>query len=247
MLKLPEKSNNPLFAAQCFIKGLTMLWRKELRKYLLIPLLINIVLYAVVLALGYYFMMDLIEHFIPAWLDWLEWILWPLFFISFLITGFFTFTLLANLLAAPFYSQLSAKTSALLSEQSQGVIEQPIIKVFLAELNRVIYLLSRMLPMLILFIIPVINVIAPLVWAIFGAWSMALEFMAYPLEHRGLLFKEQKALLKDARLSGLSFGGLVVLGLSIPIFNLLISSAAVIGATLYVHETFSAKNAQSSS
>lgn len=238
MLKLPEKSSNPLFAARCLLKGLSMLPHKELRKYLLIPLLVNFILYGAVLILGYYYMTDLIDHFIPGWLSWLEWILWPLFFISFLVTGFFTFTLLANLLAAPFYSRLSAKTRALLSGQSQAEIQQPIIKVFLAESNRVIYLLSRMLPLLILFIIPVINVIAPLVWALFGAWSMALEFMAYPLEHEGLLFKDQKALLKNARLAGLSFGGLIVLGLSIPIVNLIISPAAVIGATLYVHENF---------
>lgn len=235
MMKMADKGKNPVYAVQCLLKGLTMLPRKELRKYLLIPLLINVLLYSSVLVLGYYYMSDLIQQFIPGWLSWLEWILWPLFFVSFLITGFFTFTILANLIAAPFYSHLSARTAELLSGDSIDVVEQPWPKVFLAEIKRAGYLLSRMLPLLILFIIPVVNVVAPIIWALFGAWSMALEFMAYPLENRGLLFSEQKALLKEVRIAGLSFGGLTVLGLSLPIFNLIVSPAAVIGATVYIY------------
>lgn len=235
MIELAAKGKNPFYAIQCFMQGLTMLPHKELRKFLLIPLLINIVLYSTVLVLGYYYLNDLIEQFIPGWLSWLEWILWPLFFVSFLITGFFTFTIVANIIAAPFYSYLSARTVELLSGGKIDVEEQPWSKVVLAELKRAVYLLSRMLPLLLLFIIPVVNVVAPIVWALFGAWSMALEFMAYPLENRGLLFDEQKELLKQVRIAGLSFGGVTVLGLSIPLLNLLVSPAAVIGATVYIY------------
>lgn len=237
MTTLTEKGKNPFYAISCLFKGLQLLSRKELRKFLLIPLLINIVLYSAVLVLGYFYMSSLIDYFIPDWLSWLEWILWPLFFLSFLIIGFFTFTVLANLIAAPFYSRLSAKTVELLSGQSSTIDEQPMLTVFMAELKRVGYLLTRMLPLLLLFIIPVINVIAPLVWALFGAWSMALEFMAYPLENRGLLFKDQKQLLKEVRLASLSFGGVTAMGISLPVLNLLVSPAAVIGATIYVYES----------
>nr|WP_305910163.1 sulfate transporter CysZ [Methylomarinum sp. Ch1-1]MDP4520006.1 sulfate transporter CysZ [Methylomarinum sp. Ch1-1] len=235
-MKLADKGKNPLNAINCLFKGFTFLPRKELRKYLLMPLLINIVLYSAVLVLGYYYLSDLIDHFIPGWLSWLEWLLWPLFFVSFLITGFFTFTVLANLIAAPFYNRLSAKTVELLSGQASDAVEPPLMKVMSAELKRAGYMVSRMIPLLILFIIPVVNVIAPIVWALFGAWSMALEFMAYPLENRGLLFAEQKQMLKDVGVAGLSFGGLTVMGLSVPLFNLIVSPAAVIGATVYVHE-----------
>ncbi len=237
MLRLVDKGKNPLYAIRCLLKGLAMLPRRELRKYLLIPLLINLLLYGSVLVLGYYYMTDLIEQFIPSWLSWLEWVLWPLFFISFLVTGFFTFTILANLIAAPFYSHLSARTAELLSGDRIDVAEQPWPKVLMAETRRAGYLLSRMLPLLILFVIPVVNVVAPFVWALFGAWGMTLEFMAYPLENRGLLFAEQKALLKTARVAGLSFGGLTVLGLSLPLFNLIVAPAAVIGATIYSYES----------
>ena len=168
-------------------------------------------------------------------MHWLNWILWPLFFISFFVLSFFSFTVLANLIASPFYGLLAARTQSLISGQAQ-IVEQPLSQVLIAESKRVFYILTRILPLLVLFLIPVINVIASFVLAIFGAWCLAMEYMAYPLENQGLLFAEQKDLLKSVRLGALSFGGLTMLGLTLPVLNIIIAPAAVIGATLYLHE-----------
>lgn len=233
---LDKKGNNPVLAISSFLKGLKLLGTAELRRFLIIPVLINIVLYSAALTLGYFYVEDLINQFIPDWLQWLRWILWPLFFISFFIAGFFTFTVLANLIAAPFYGKLSAKTLAIITGQDYVSTEQPLTKVMLAELKRLGYFAFRALPLLLLSVIPGINVIAPFLWALFGAWGMALEYMAYPLENEGLLFSEQKQLIKTVRLGALSFGGLAVLGLTIPVLNILIAPAAVIGATIYLNE-----------
>jgi CysZ protein len=231
-----KKGNNPVLAIGFLIKGLKLLTSPELRKFIIIPLLINVVLYSAALTLGYFYISDLIDQFIPGWLHWLSWVLWPLFFISFFIAGFFTFTVLANLLAAPFYGKLSAKTLAMVSGQALATAEQPLPKVLIAETKRIGYLATRALPLLILSIIPGINVIAPFLWALFGAWGMALEYLAYPLENQGVLFSEQKELVKSVRLGALSFGGLAVLGLTIPVLNIIVAPGAVIGATLYFNE-----------
>lgn len=225
---------NPVLALNCLIEGFKLLPHPQLRKYLLIPLFINIVLYSGALVLGYHWMDVLIQQFIPAWLSWLSWLLWPLFFVSFLVIGFFSFTLLANLIAAPYYSLLSARVLQLIHDQPTQTNEAPWDKVFLGELKRMGYLLARMLPLLVLFVIPVINVVAPVLWAVFSAWGMAMEFMAYPLENRGMTFSEQKQFLAEIRLGALSFGGLTGLGLTVPLLNLVIGQAAVIAATLYV-------------
>jgi CysZ protein len=233
---LDKKGNNPVLAISSLLKGLKLLGTAELRRFLIIPVLINIVLYSAALTLGYFYVEDLINQFIPDWLQWLSWILWPLFFISFFIAGFFTFTLLANLIAAPFYGKLSAKTLAVITGRDYVSTEQPLAKVMLAELKRLGYFAFKALPLLLLSVIPGINVIAPFLWALFGAWGMALEYMAYPLENEGLLFSEQKQLIKTVRIGALSFGGLAVLGLTIPVLNILIAPAAVIGATIYLNE-----------
>ncbi len=235
-MQFNKKGNNPVLAIGFLFKGVKLLTRPELRKFIIIPILINVVLYSAALTLGYFYISDLIAQFIPGWLHWLSWFLWPLFFISFFIAGFFTFTVLANILAAPFYGQLSAKTLAIVSDEIQEQAEQPLAKVLIAELRRVGYLSSRALPLLILSVIPGVNILAPFLWALFGAWGIALEYLAYPLENHGVLFSEQKDLVNSVRLGALSFGGLTVLGLTVPVLNIIVAPAAVIGATLYVHE-----------
>jgi CysZ protein len=231
-----SKSNNPLSAIGYFIKGLKLSVRPELRSFLIYPVLINLVLYSGAFMLGYHYINQFMAHFIPEWLQWLSWILWPLVFLSFLIIVFFSFTLIANLLAAPFYGKLAAKTRSIITEQQSSVVEPPLAKVMAAELRRAGYLLTRALPLIVLFVIPGINIIAPFLWALFGAWAMALEFMAYPLENEGVLFSEQKQLAKDMRLGALSFGGVIMMGLTLPLLNLIVAPAAVIGATLYVND-----------
>lgn len=231
-----KKGNNPALAIGYLFKGLKLLASSQLRSFIIIPVLINVVLYSVALLLGYYYISDLINQFIPSWLHWLSWILWPLFFISFFIAGFFTFTVLANLLAAPFYGKLSAKTLVLINGQAKETEEQSLVKVIFAELKRAGYLLSCALPLLVLSFIPGVNVLAPFLWALFGAWGMALEYMAYPLENAGVLFSEQKQLVKSIRIGALSFGGVAVMGLTIPLLNIIIAPAAVIGATIYFND-----------
>lgn len=235
-LQFDKKGNNPVFAVGCFMQGLKLLAKPELRAFLIMPLLVNLMIYIGAFVLGIYYVTDLIQQFIPSWLDWLTWLLWPLFFISFLITGFFTFTLLANLIASPFYGKLSAKTMALISGENIEITEQPLTQVLFAELKRLGYLLTRALPLLLIFIIPVVNLIAPVLWALFGAWGAVLEFMAYPLENEGLLFSEQRKAMQNTRLGTLSFGGIVMLGLTLPLLNILVPPAAVIGATIFIYK-----------
>ncbi|MCX7084750.1 MAG: sulfate transporter CysZ [Methylococcales bacterium] len=235
-MRFNKKANNPVLAVGYLFKGLNLLTSTSLRSFILIPVLINLVLYGVALTLGYYYISDLINQFIPSWLNWLSWVLWPLFFISFFIAGFFTFTVLANLLASPFYGKLSAKTLSLVATKLVDGKEQPLPQVVSAEVKRAVYLLTRAIPLVIISFIPGLNVLAPFLWALFGAWGMALEYCAYPLENAGLLFTDQQQLLKSVRFGALSFGGAAALGLTIPVLNILIAPAAVIGATLYVND-----------
>lgn len=233
---LGQKGNNPLFAIKFFWQGMSLLSAPKLRKFIVIPVLINFLIYGLAFALGYLYLADIIDQFIPSWLQWLRWILWPLFFISFFIAGFFTFTVLANIIAAPFYGRLSAAVMAMISGESAAITEAPWPKVITAELKRAVYLGSRAIPLVILSIIPGVNVLAPILWALFGAWGMALEYLAYPLENAGILFSEQRRLIGSIRWGALSFGGLAAAGLALPVLNIIVAPAAVIGATLYLYE-----------
>jgi len=216
-------------------QGLKLLTSPALRPFVLMPLLINLVLYSMALGLGFLYLNHLVEQMIPLWLFWLKWLIYPLFFVSFCAIGFFTFSLLANLIAAPFYAKLAAKTLEVIGLPRLSTFEPSTMQVWQAELNRLRYSLTHTLPLLILFVIPVVNIIAPLLWLGFSAWCVALEYFAYPQENRGVLFPEQQAHLKTMKLSALSFGGLVTISQTLPIINIVIAPAAVIAATLQVH------------
>lgn len=230
------QGKTPVLALNSLLKGLKLLGHKGLRQFIFIPICINFVLYSLVLWLGYYYVSELINQFIPGWLSWLNWILIPLFFISFFAVGFFTFSLVANLIAAPFYSKLAAKTMSVITAGQADIEEIPVLQVLSGECKRIIYLISRALPLLLLFVIPLINIAAPFLWGLYGAWGLVMEYSAYPMENAGLLFPQQRMQLKQHRVGALTFGGLVMLGLSIPFFNILVPPAAVIGATLYRYE-----------
>jgi len=229
---------NPLKSISCALRGLILLWTPGLRRYVWVPVLINLVLFSFAFWIASYYFRELIEWLIPTWMDWLRWLLWPLFGLTLLMLFIFTFSLLANLIAAPFYGRLAAKTEEIVfgrhSVQVEQLRSQAVFSSVGSELNRIWYFLSRSLPLLILLVIPGINFIASILWLIFSAWFLALEYMAYSLETRGLLFPQQRSVIKKHRLSAIAFGGIVMLGLAIPLLNLLVPAAAVIGATVYV-------------
>ncbi|HYE37330.1 sulfate transporter CysZ [Methylocaldum sp.] len=235
-----EKLNNLHFSAACLLRGLRLLARPGLRHLVWIPLLINLVLYGIALAGGIHYFSVFMNWLVPAWLDFLRWLLWPIFGLSFLLIMYFTFTVLANLIGAPFYGRLAESTIVLMKGRpepvSEGSFSKALISGSLSEAKRLMYFLARAIPLLILFLIPGLNLIAPLLWLAFSAWFLALEYMAYPLEAQGFEFDEQRRIAKRLPFGVVGFGGLVTLGLTVPVLNVLIPPAAVIGATLYFLE-----------
>ncbi|NJD05060.1 MAG: sulfate transporter CysZ, partial [Methylococcaceae bacterium] len=202
-----------------------------------LPLLINLVVYSLGFWLAGHYFGAAMDWLLPGWLDWLRWLLWPIFAVALVAIGFFTFTVVANLIGSPFYGALSAKVSSLDGAApppptSIGSVRDALAALAL-EMNRLGYLGLRALPILVMFPIPGINLVAAVLWMVFGAWSMALEYLSYPLDGVGLKFAAQKEFLRGRRGEVLVFGALVMAGLTLPLFNILVPPAAVAGATLY--------------
>jgi CysZ protein len=170
-----------------------------------------------------------------SWLNYFRYILWPLFAIATILVTFYCFTIVANLLAAPFNGLLAEKAEMILTGQAPSQplsgIAQAIWPAIRSELIKLGYFIVRALPLLILFLIPGVNLIAPILWALFGIWYLALEYADYPMANNGLEFKDQHAHNKKRRLTALGFGGALTLLMMIPILNFAAMPAAVIGAT----------------
>jgi CysZ protein len=229
--------NNPLSGASYILQGLRLLTKPGLRRFVMMPLLINILVFSLLAWIGITQFEALLDWMLPqdSWLSYFRYILWPLFAIATILIVFYSFTIVANLLAAPFNGLLAEKVEMMLTGTSptqphQG-IAQAIWPAIRSELIKLRYFLLRALPILFLFIIPGINLIAPVLWTLFGIWYLALEYADYPMANSGLEFKDHHAHNKKRRLAALGFGGGLTLLMMIPILNFAAMPAAVVGAT----------------
>jgi len=164
------------------------------------------------------------------------WIIWPLFAILLSLFVFFSFSIIANFLAAPFNGILAEAVETKLSGHPPSAMPwQKMIKdtpsLLWNEIRKLAYVLMWMVPLFILSWIPVVNIIAPILWVLFSSWMLALDYHDYPMGNHDLKFPQQRAILKQNRSLAIGFG-LATLGATlIPFINFLVIPAAVAGAT----------------
>lgn len=237
---------NPVAGANYLLRGFGVLLKPGIRVYVIIPLLINTLLFAAFIGVGvqqFTVFLDWLMPDLPDWLQWLSWLLWLIFAIGAALILFFTFSLLANLVGAPFNSllahavekQLCVNTQAATAGQPEGFIAG-FIPALLDEVKKIMYFLLWSIPFLLLFVIPVVNLAAPVLWFCFSAWMLALEYADYPLGNHNLNFSQQRTLLRSHIASTMGFGSAVSIATMIPIANFMVMPAAVAGATLYCCE-----------
>ena len=176
---------------------------------------------------------------LPDWLAFLEYLLWPLFVALVLLIVFFTFTLLANIVAAPFNGFLAEKVEVVVRGQdpfpafSWAELAAMVPRTLGRELRKLGYFLPRAAALLVLSLIPGLNLIAAPLWLLFGVWMMAVQYIDYPADNNKLGWNEMLAWLRAKRWQSLGFGGITYLALLVPGLNLLMMPAAVAGATVF--------------
>jgi CysZ protein len=225
-------------------KGFVLVKRPGIRRYVITPLLLNILLFGGLIYAGYSQFSPFVNwllSFLPSWLGFLEWILWTLFtsFAAFFV--FFVFTPLANIISAPFNAIMSEKIEEMLTGKdiNSGVNLITIIKdSIMSQLRKLLYIAIWSTGLLLISFIPVINLISPVLWIIFGSWLLALEYMDYPMGNHDITFQQQKDQLKKRRGLALGFGGSVMVLTTIPILNFLVIPLATAGATAMYVEQF---------
>lgn len=219
-------------------RGLKLITQPGVRAYILIPLLINIMLFAGGIGLGAHLLDILIQSWLPTWLHWLYWLIWLLFAIIAFGLVFFGFSLLANLLAAPFNSDLAEAVEIRLLGQKidenhrSGWLHMPAnaFKDIASEAQKLVYFGLRAIPFLVLLAIPGLQIISSLAWILFSAWTMALQYLDYPMANHQIRFTRQREHYRQRRSLVLGFGIGVTLLMLIPILNFMVIPVAVAGA-----------------
>jgi CysZ protein len=221
------------------LEGLRLVRQPGLRRYVIIPLLVSIIFFSVAIyGLTHWLevLMKLLLGYLPAWLDWLQYLLWPVFAIAGVLIIFYSFSIITNLIAAPFNGMLAEAVEKHLTGQPvetggwQALIKD-IVPSILSELRKLLYFLLRAVPLGILFLIPGVNVAAPFIWGLFSAWMLVIEYVDYPMANHLLHFSTQRKVLRKRRVLAYGFGGSSLLMTMIPIVNFFAMPVCVAGAT----------------
>lgn len=233
--------DQPFIGLQYLLDGFRLIATRGLRRFAVIPLIINIFLFiGFFLVLGH-FMGEFNAWFatyLPSWLLWLSWVLWILFFISYFVILLYTFVTIANLVCAPFNSFLAEKVEYHLTG---NIAESRTLMQNIKDVPRIIgrqlailgYYLPRALGLFILFFIPGVQLIAPVLLFLFHAWFIALTYMDYPTDNHRVPIQQLREWLEERRWISLGFGAATLAATMIPVLNFFAIPAAVAGATKY--------------
>ena len=221
------------------LQGFRLIRQPGLRRYVAIPLLVSTLVFSGALyGLAFWLdvLLDSLLGKLPDWLDWLRYLVWPLFALAGLLIVFYSFSILTNLVAAPFNGMLAEAVEQHLTGQPidtggwQALLKD-ILPSLLAELRKLLYFILRAIPLSILFLIPGINLAAPVIWGLFSAWMLAIEYADYPMANHRLLFPAQRKLLRRRRVLSWEFGGGTLFITMVPFLNFIAMPVAVAGAT----------------
>lgn len=231
--------------------GWRLIRQPGLKRFVVLPLLVNIVVF---LGLGW-LLFGQFEQWLGSigWLDkhgdwWIVSALATVFkWVAGLVLLFalsYAFTLLANVVGAPFNGLLAEKVEAHLSGEPLGnesgsvfwALLKSVPGTLVSEIGKLLYLALWMVLLFLLHFIPVINFVAPFLLFLFGAWMIAVEYIDYPMGNDGHRFKTVRQTLRKNRRMALGFGLPVSVLVMVPVVNLFIMPIAVAGATALYFE-----------
>lgn len=214
----------------------------RLLKYVALPFLINVLTFSGAVFFGLKMFGYLVER-LPQGDAWyyflLAGVMWVFFVLLVLILVFFTFTIIGNLIAAPFNGLLSERVETLLTGPPTeepltfGGVLRDAGRSLVVEARKMLGFVLAMVLLLLFNLLPGIGSVlyavgSLLLTLVFLAW----EYLSFVHERKQLNFSMQYGYLRERKLLLLGFATGVLALLAIPFVQLLCIPLAVIAATM---------------
>lgn len=228
------------------------LQNRSLLKVLIIPFLINFVLFGLVvyfLIHNYSLLFDSISSQLGGlkieaeqwWTHIVAGLLWLVRGVLHVVLGLvlifivvLVMLLISQVINSPFYDLLSESVE----KREQGIYDIPFslkkflsesIRIVLIELKKLGFFISVPLFLLILNFIPLLgSLIYTILGNLFAAWDMGFNYLSYPMSRKVVPFRKQLGFGAHHKARLIGFG----LPLLIPFFNILFAPFFVVGGTL---------------
>jgi CysZ protein len=219
------------------LRGIRHLLTRGLKRFIIMPVILNFILFAGLFYVTYHYLFAYASYYLdklPSWLGFLSGVFFIIFIICFFLLFLSMFSVVFNVLAAPFNGLLAEKTQKILYHSAPPSI--PFTEMALRSLKRqgqfLKYYLLRLLGIGLLFFVPFIQPIYPFLWFFFSAWMLSMQYQDFAMDNNLIGFKEMQEKIKNNKMRSLGFGSFINLASIIPVVNVLIMPAAVIGSTM---------------
>ncbi|MEJ2044901.1 MAG: sulfate transporter CysZ [Reinekea sp.] len=234
-------------AITAVLQAFPLLFSRRLRLFVFAPIVANTVLMGLIVFVAFGYIdstADYLMGFLPDWFSFLHWLFYLIFAAIMLLLMFYSFSIGVNIIAAPFMALLAEKTEEITTGKlfDEAMTLRGFIKIIgrsiKREIQKLIYFLPRFLGLLLLSFVPVVNLVSSLLLLLFSAWMLALQYMDYAFDNNQLSFRSMRQMLKRKLLLCWSFGFIVMIGMTIPLLNLIIMPLAVVASTLLWNRVF---------
>ena len=146
------------------------------------------------------------------------------------------FSILAAFIVAPFNGLLAEQTAIELGVQDNDPglpLKTIMIQGFSREWQKLRYYIPRVLGLFVLGFIPIVNLLTPVLWLLFAAWMMAVQYLDYAADNQQVSFNAMLSYLKQKKWQTLTFGLLISWLMLVPILNFFLIPICVIAATIF--------------
>ncbi len=226
-----------------FQGGRFILRNRGLLLYVLLPENINIVIWAIVFGIGFYYFFDWLDRLVPRGEVWY----WTVVFIVLsVVFGFllllamvYLFSMVGNIIASPFNDALAQRVEELLV--GIGVNQRFSIramlkegrKAIIQELKRIAFFLAVLGGLALLNLLPIVGTaLHILLGALATLIFLAIEYVGYAMDHRHLGLRARLSIIRANIEIILGFGCGVFVLLLIPLINFFCIPASVAGGTM---------------
>lgn len=239
--------NNFIYGFFYPFKSIKLFFRHpKLIGYSIVPIVINLIIYGAIFFYTYNWIYGKSEDALSGnvsnqiLFEIIQYFLKVFYFILVLIICYFLFIIFGGIISAPF----NEKISKYIEENIFNVkisTDIPFLKDITssisAELKKILFYFSVIIPLILIEFIPMIGAVITLVFGtLFSFFYNALDYLDYPLTRRMTGFREKLKTVNSKRMLSYGFGAMAFILTFIPVINVFMNPILVAAGTSLFYE-----------
>lgn len=212
----------------------------------IVPMIINLIIYGAIFFYTYNWITNVTGSFIENNIsnrflfDLIETLLKIFYFLLILVICYFLFIIFGGIISAPFNEKISTFIEEKIFNEKTNVkmtLWQDISLSIKAELKKLLFYFSIMIPLLLIEFIPMIGGVITLVLGTgFSFFYNALDYLDYPLTRRMIDFKQKLKITGSEKLLSFGFGAMATILTFVPLVNVIFKPVLVASGTSLFYE-----------